>query len=141
MIGELQTRQILALIKDGCTPEQVAESMNVDPALIKLIVARNSQDGDRDITDEDLRTLRRHAFDLATSAEDESIQAKMTQWLIERDKPKSKEVTINPILAINQAILASRQSFNELLKEYSDSPPIDVSSTPSGNEPAGAIVE
>lgn len=117
----------MALVKDGMAVEDIANSINVDPALVKLVVARNSQDGDRDITDEDLKTLRRHAVDLALSAEDEAVQARMTQWLIERDKPKQKDVSINPILAINQAIIASTQQFHELTKAYSaESAPVPI---------------
>jgi hypothetical protein len=122
MIGELQTRQILALVKDGMPIEQIAHSLDIDPALIKLAVARNSQDGDRDITDEDLARLRAHAVSLALNADNEAVQAKMTMYLIDRDKPKNSNVTINPILMVNQAIKEAHASFHDLVKEYTDVP-------------------
>lgn len=119
MIGELQTRQIVALLKDGMTVEQIAESCQLDPCLVKLVVARNSQDGDRDITDDDLKNLRRHAVELAMGADDQSVQARMTQWLIERDRPRKQEQAINPIMAINQAIITSMEQYKELSKSFS----------------------
>ncbi len=62
--------------------------------------------------------LRRHAVELAFQANDEGVQMKMTQWLIERDKPRKTEVTISPILAINQAIITARGTFADLAREY-----------------------
>ena len=118
MIGELQSRQIVALAEDGMSAEEIATATETDLSLVKLVIARSTQDGDRDITDEDLKKLRRHAVELAFRAEDESVQARMTQWLIERDKPVKKEVQISPILAINQAIIDARGAFGDLMKEY-----------------------
>ncbi len=44
---------------------------------------------DGDIDDEQLNTLRKHAFKLALQNEDLGVSAKMTRFLIERDKPKA----------------------------------------------------
>ena len=118
MIGELQTRQIMALVNDGLSAGEIAKATDTDEALVKLVIARCTQDGDRDISDEDLMKLRKHAIDLAFNANEESVQMKMTQWLIERDKPRKVETPISPIIAINQAIITARGAFTDLCKEY-----------------------
>lgn len=120
MIGEMQIRQICALVKDGMTPEQIASSLDIDVALVKLAVARNGQDGDRDIDDETLKTLRSHAVALALHAEDEAVQARMTQYLIDRDKPRQVQATLNPITLINQALVMANGKFDELVQRYQE---------------------
>jgi hypothetical protein len=117
ILGELQTRQIAALHADGMTIEQISSSLDLAPELVKLAVARNSNDGDRDITEEDLRRLRSHAVALALGADNEGVQARMTQWLIERDKPKVS-ANVSPVLMINQALVAMQQNYGDLLKSY-----------------------
>ena len=126
MLGELQTRQIVSLLADGMAPDQIASSLELDVALVKLVAARHNQGEDRDITDQDLAALRAHAVSLALGAENEAVQAKMTMFLIERDKPKKQNTVINPVVLVNQAIRQANGIFNELSQAYSGGATIDT---------------
>lgn len=135
---DLTARQICSLGEQGCTVEQISKELDVESALVKLILSRNNVSGasDRDITDEDLKLLRRKAVDLALGAEDESVQARMTMFLIERDRPAVRAPT-SPLVAINQAIISANENFSRLLKEY-ETPPqeklVDETSRGSAGE-------
>lgn len=117
MIGENTTRQIAALAEQGCTSAAIAESLGVEEAYVKLVMQRNEVGNDRDIDDTQLASLRKHAFNLAVAAENEGIQARMTMFLIERDKPKEKK-DVSPIMLINQAIVAARTDFDKLKESF-----------------------
>ena len=118
MLGELTSRQIVALGRDGLAVPDIAEQLGVEVSLVKLVLEGNSVPGDRDITDDDLSALRRHAVDLALRAENEAIQARMTMYLIDRDKPRAAPAQASPITLINNALIAANQSLKALTDEY-----------------------
>ncbi len=118
MVGELTSRQILALAKDGLDSGAIAKSLDIEEALVRLVLARHVPGADRDIDDEQLASLRRKAYTLAMSAEDETVSARMVMFLIERDKP-SKAGQGSSIMAINNAIVMANENFNKMIDEYS----------------------
>lgn len=122
MIGEMTTRQIVALANDGAGVDEIATTLNIEVPLVKLALEGNNVDKssapDRDITDDDLKLLRRHAMNLALSAENEAVQARMTMYLIDRDKPKVAEQTASPITLINNALITANKSMEALKAEY-----------------------
>ena len=118
MIGDLTSRQILALSNDGLSPAIIARELSIEEAFVRLVLAKHNAgtSEDRDINDEQLKILRSEAYSLATGAEDEGVRAKMTMYLIDRDKPKRVE-QISPITLINQAIIQAQAAYQEELKE------------------------
>lgn len=121
MIGQLSVEQILALSRDGAPAEEISNSLGIPLERVKLALASNNQGSieDRDIDDGQLTALRKHAYDLAMFAEDDSTKARMTMFLLERDKPKQEKALPTNIVLINQAIAAGNHRFSEILKEYS----------------------
>lgn len=118
MVHELTNRQILAASSQGISPELIAKELDLDLATVNLVLAAHNQ-GDRDINDNQLAILRQNAFDLACQREDISVAARMTTFLIERDKPRS-QVSASPMIVINNAIAAASQRFDELAKGYTE---------------------
>jgi hypothetical protein len=118
VIGELESRQIAAWLSGGCSPEDIARELGVDIALVKLVGAKNELVADRDISDEELGILRKHAFALAVSAESQEVQAKMTTFLLERDRPSKKEAAVNIITQINQGLASANAKYDEMIKLY-----------------------
>lgn len=119
MLDELNTRQIVALSKDGMSSGEIASSLGIEEAAVKLVMNRNEVGSavDRDIDDDQLAALRRHAVGLALGAEDEGVQARMTMFLIERDKPKERSVS-SPIVQINQALISANETFKKMVETY-----------------------
>jgi len=123
MVGELETKQIASLLAQGATCEQIAGELGFELAFVKLIAARQgSETPDRDITDDDLAILRRHAFQLALGADDDATQARMTMFLLERDKPSKNAPASNPIALINNAIINANGAFEKLVASMNGSP-------------------
>jgi len=133
MIGDLTQRQVLALAEQGASSTEIAETLEIEEAAVKLVLNANSAGSaqDRDINDEQLAILRQKAFQLAVGAEDESVSARMTMFLIERDKPRLKEQTISPFMQINNAIINGSARFDELARQYSGSIEIQSSAKPT----------
>lgn len=125
MIGELSARQIVALSQQGLSAAEISEVLKTDEASVRLVLNRNEVGvpEDRDIDDAQLKTLRKNAYDLALGAEDDNTRARMTMFLIERDRPVKKKEDLGGargnITLINQAILQSNAKVNELLSECS----------------------
>lgn len=119
MIGELESRQILSLAGDGASPAEIAKGLGVEESLVRLVLSSHEvgNTADRDINDEQLEALRRHAYNLAIGSSEESIQAKMTMFLLERDKPSGGR-NGNSITAINQALILANGAFEKLTKEF-----------------------
>jgi len=119
MVPELVSRQILALASQGSGVSEIASSLGIEEPFVKLVLERHAEVDavDRDINDDELKALRHHAFRLATEANDETVQARLTMFLIERDKP-SKERGGSSILAINKALVLANDSFQNLVKDY-----------------------
>ena len=119
--GELSNEQILSCAREGLSADEISAELKIPVERVKLVLVRHSAGGeqDRDINDDDLARLRAHAVHLAMGAEDESVQAKMTMYLIDRDKPRAPAEKPSNILAINQAVVLAQDKFQELIKEYS----------------------
>lgn len=117
MIDELQSRQILSLAAQGAPAAEIATSLNIEEALVKLVLARHNPSAERDIDDDQLAALRRHAYNLAIGSTDEAVQARLTMFLIERDKPKSDQRG-SSITAINNALILANDSFKKLVEDY-----------------------
>jgi hypothetical protein len=120
MIGELSSRQILALSNEGCAADVISKELKIEESLVRLVLSAHkggSQD-DRDINDAQLALLRSRALGLALGAEDETVAAKMTMFLIERDRPRKVEHTGPNIGQINMAISVAREKFLELSDKY-----------------------
>lgn len=129
MINELTTRQIAKALRDGASAEEVSEAFGVELAMVKLVAVKNEVGNvvDRDIDDDQLSVLRKHAYQLALGAADDATQARVTMFLLERDKPSKKASEGSPLMRINQAIMASNEAFSKLCKEMSGTQkPIDV---------------
>lgn len=120
MTGEIINRQILALSVDGVNAEGISSDLGVPIEQVKLVLnAHNAGSSvDRDINDEQLANLRRNAYNLALGSEDEAVQARMTMYLMDRDKPKALPSEHSGITAINKAIIIAKSSYDELMKEY-----------------------
>lgn len=120
MVDELTSRQIIRLSEQGAPAEEIASTLSLELPFVKLVLSSNSQgsDVDRDINDDQLKRLRDHAFHLAVGADDEAVQARMTQFLIERDKPRER-APMNPIIAINQALIQANDSFKQMTEKFS----------------------
>lgn len=125
MVSEITARQIGSLLGDGASVADVAEEFGLEPSVVRLIGERmnvaKGQSGDRDITDADLVSLRKKALDLALSAESQEVQARMTMFLLERDKPSKKDQGQgNMIAQINQIILQGNEKYDNLVKGYTN---------------------
>lgn len=118
-MGELSIEQVLSLSRDGLGAPEIAKELSLPEERVKLVLSRHNagSNADRDIDDEDLTRLRAHALALALGAENEAVQAKMTMYLIDRDKPRTKAEEPSNILAINQAIFLAQSRFKDLIKE------------------------
>lgn len=117
MINELQNKEILTLAAQGARPAEIAEALGAEEAMVNLVLSAHNQASDRDITDEQLSLLRARAFSLAMQGEDLTVSARMTQYLIDRDRPKAGAQG-SPITAINNAIILANERVAELAKEY-----------------------
>lgn len=123
MIGENESRQIVALSRDGCSAEEISKSLDIELAAVKLVLSANNQGSavDRDINDAQLSELRQRAYNLAMYSQEDAVSARMTMFLIERDKPRKSQDSHLSITNINQALIQANASFGELLKEYKSS--------------------
>jgi len=122
-VHDLVARQILALSAQGFNPPAIAGELVVDEAVVRSVLSVNGAGAkeDRDIDDAQLKRLRAHAFDLATMANDEGVQAKLTMFLLERDKPAklpTQSTGINPV-QINIAIQQANDKMAQLLQAHS----------------------
>ena len=119
MLSDLTARQIISLADQGASSEEIAKSLELEPALVKLVMSRHEvgSASDRDIDDEQLSVLRKHAFNLAPAAGDEGIQARMTMFLLERDRPSGPK-QVSSITAINQALILANGAFEKLSKDF-----------------------
>jgi hypothetical protein len=120
MLGELEQLSIRTLLAQGAKVEDIASEMGIEVALVKLVGAREELVEDRDITDQELQYLRKHAYNLATGADSHEVQARMTQFLLERDRPSKKEASVNIIAQINQNLAQGTSRFEELAKVYKE---------------------
>lgn len=119
MVDDLTSRQILELAAQGTPREEISSALAVEPALVNLVLSSHGQAAaERDIDDEQLAVLRRQAYKLALQNEDLGVSAKMTRFLIERDKPKAVAQTASPLANINQAIILAQGSSKKLMEEY-----------------------
>ena len=122
MLNDLTTRQIVELAGQGVNAEEIATTLSVELPLVKLVLNRNELGSaqDRDIDDAQLSQLRGHAFWLATQSADISVAAKMTRFLLERDKPRtsSNASGASPITQVNIAIAAAQENFKKLTAAY-----------------------
>lgn len=119
MVDDLTSRQILELAAQGTPREEIAVALSIEPALVNLVLSSHGQAAsERDIDDEQLSILRKHALKLALQNEDLGISAKMTRFLIERDKPKAVAQSSSPLANINQAIILAQGSSKKLMEEY-----------------------
>jgi hypothetical protein len=121
-MNDLEVRQVLALSGQGFGAKDISGQLGLEELDVKL--ALRTQDSgteeDRDITDAELKVLRKNAFVLATQAEDESVQAQMTRFLIERDKPTKVAAPaqgINP-MQINIMIQEANKRMAETIQAY-----------------------
>jgi hypothetical protein len=125
MLNDFSQRQILELSAQGANCEEISTTLGCELEMVKLVLNRNQvgSAADRDIDDEQLNRLRSHAMNLALQTEDLSVSAKMTRFLIERDKPRAVQPQqATPIVQINQAILAAQDSFKKLTASYFTTP-------------------
>lgn len=111
----------MSLANDGASAAQIAKALEVEEPLVRAVLARNEvgEAIDRDINDAQLAALRQNAFQLAIAGENEAVRARMTMFLIERDKPRERR-EISPITAINKAIILANDQFKNLLSEYGE---------------------
>lgn len=125
IVGENSSRQIVALARQGMGAEDIARELELEVGAVKLVLGANNvgSELDRDINDEQLIELRNRAFLLAMQDADIGVSARMTMFLIERDKPrKTNDGSSISIQTINQAILAANTSFSDLAKDYLEKP-------------------
>lgn len=120
MVGEHTTQQVCALSRDGLSAEQISEALGVPIEQVKLALSANQlgSEADRDINDEQLAALRTKAFQLAMYSPEDTVAARMTMFLIERDRPSKKAEQLSPIVAINKALVVAQQNFTNLIEEY-----------------------
>lgn len=126
-MNELESRQVAQLGEQGFGVKEIAEQLGLDELDVKLCLRAEEvgNEVDRDITDEDLKKLRKNALSLALGANDESVQAQMTRFLIERDRPSKVAVStgVNP-MQINIMIQEANKRMAETIQAYSSSPQI-----------------
>jgi len=125
MVNELINRQIVACREQGAAPEDIAAELGINVATVNLVLSAHGL-GDRDITDEQLVLLRQNAFELAMQKSDLSVSSRMTQYLIDRDKPRQEQHQ-TPLIVINNAIQSANEKLAELSKEYSNVVPLQAS--------------
>ncbi len=125
MLGELTTRQIIVFAEQGASVKEIADELQIEEAMVRLVLAANNAGNpeDRDINDAQLAQLRQKAFELALTAESESVAAQLTMFLIERARPAKKDLADqnsarNIIYNINQAVIGATSKFNELAEKY-----------------------
>lgn len=119
MVNDLTSKQIVELAAQGTPPAEIASVLSIEPAFVNLVLAaQGNTSAERDIDDQQLEVLRRHAFRLATQTDHLPVAAKMTRFLIERDKPRAATPTTSPIANINQAIILAQGKFHESIKSY-----------------------
>lgn len=119
MIGAFQTEQICALANDGMCAADIVRELSVPEDLVRLVLSRNGagQPEDRDIDDSQLSVLRGRAMELAMQNEDLSVAGRMTQYLIDRDRPKG--VGQDGISALTSVIVQANINFEQLKEKYS----------------------
>ncbi len=122
MIDELSSRQIISLSREGMSAEDISNALGIDVPSVKLVMNANSAGTkeDRDINDDELTLLRQKAVQLALYSADDNVSAKMTCFLIERDKPRKSapEVSGTNLTLINNAIIQSKKRFAQLASAY-----------------------
>lgn len=116
----MEQRQILALIDQGATADEVSRTLEIPLETVKLVCASNEAGavGDRDITDEDLVLIRKRLKSIAIYGADDGVASRVGMFLLERDKPRVKEEKMTNLTLINQAIIQANQSVKELEEEY-----------------------
>lgn len=122
MLGSVEQRMVLSLAAQGSGAETISAELGYALEDVKLVLNayKSGAEEDRDITDTQLSTLRMRAYTLALQDSDLGVSARMTQFLIERDKPKEKQQTVSPLVMINNAIVGVRERFDQLKDIYSN---------------------
>ena len=123
-MGEQTRRVVESALAQGGSVEEIANEMNLLPSDVLLVAGSrkpgaSEEDMGFDISPEQLSALRSHAFALATSADDQAVQAKMTQWLIERRAPTKLAAGGVNFLQINTQIEEARAKMAALTTAYS----------------------
>lgn len=120
----MTSRQIVALSQQGLSAADIASGLEIEEAAVRLVLNTNNTgtSEDRDINDDQLATIRRSLYNLAVGADDESVQAKVGMFLLERAKPSRQKDNSNgsPIININKAIINAQAKFDALAKKYSN---------------------
>ena len=117
MICSSLINQALTLHRQGASDEEISRELDLSLDIVKGVLARNGVD--RDINDEQLSNLRQRAYNLAMFSEEDSVSARMVEFLIERDKPRQKEHPMqSSITLIQNAIISAQQRSKTVLEEY-----------------------
>ena len=119
MLNDLSVNQIVSLSRQGAAAPEIAAELGLEEELVKLALRANKIGSieDRDISDAQLTMLRKQAYSLAFN-DDPTIAMRMTQFLIERDKPRIMERSGSLVGAINNAIILANGEFEKLKELY-----------------------
>ena len=105
--------------QDGLTPEQIAESRDLDVAGVKATLCQCSsvfrkdcgqedeEDSTLNFTDDELRRINEKMITLALSAEDENVQLRACMYI--RDDKKGRKEVVKAVAGNNFNVL---QQFN-----------------------------
>jgi len=124
--GDMVEGQILNYGAQGASVGEIAGELGVGEEVVKLVLQSKggvSADNanDRDITDDELKLLRRRGVDIALQSENEIVAASLIKFFIERDKPVKQAPPPTPVnhhMHIHSIVQRSNEQFKSYLTSY-----------------------
>ena len=94
--------QILALAKEGLTPEQIAVSLGLDEEAVMYVLARHGELKEDEVSDDDFQRIKNRLIDIAKNTEDDYLAANVGKFLWERKKGAIKDFKNAPSINVGR---------------------------------------
>lgn len=136
MLGPGIAAQIMKMLRDdGLTPEQIAESLGLDPGIVAMCIQERSKNAveksrAKSLLSAHLETAVATLAALAESAENEGVQAKAAMYICDMEAdlrgPKRAPEATNSIGQINIYIQQAQKAYADQIKKATATSAVDV---------------
>ena len=117
--------QILALAGEGMGKDEIAAALEMEPAAVEFVLAREGMIKEEEISDDDFEEIKNGLIRMAKNSENEYIRSKVGMYLYDRKKGPVSAMVKAPavnIAQLNMLIAASsKQVMNSLNGNHNES--------------------
>ena len=117
--------QILALAGEGMSRDEIAAALEMEPAAVEFVLAREGMVKEEEISDDDFEEIKNGLIRMAKNSDNEYIRSKVGMYLYDRKKGPVSAMVKAPavnIAQLNMLIAASsKQVINSLNGNHNES--------------------